>query len=38
MYIADFYREAPVLAGVLTLAYAIIIGVFVYMFVKMYKN
>ena len=38
MSITDFFREAPVLATILTLAYAAILGVFTYMFVQMYRK
>ena len=38
MNITDFYNEAPVLATILTLAYAIIMVVFVYIMVRMYKK
>ena len=36
--IVDFFRDAPVLATVLTLAYTVIVGLFVYMLVRMYRK
>lgn len=38
MNITDFYNEAPLLASVLTLAYAVVVGAFVYIMVRMYKK
>lgn len=38
MSITGFFRDAPVLATLLTLAYAAIWGVFIYMMVKMYRK
>ncbi len=38
MNITDFYNEAPLLATVLTLAYAVVVGAFVYIMVRMYKK
>lgn len=38
MSITELYNEAPVLATILTLAYAVVMGVFVYMLFKMYKK
>ena len=38
MNITDFYNGAPVLATVLTLAYAAVVGAFVYMLIRMYKK
>ena len=38
MGIIDFFRDSPVLATILTLAYIIICGVFIYMFVRMYQK
>lgn len=38
MNITDFYNEAPMLATVLTLAYAVIVGVFICMMVRMYRK
>ena len=33
-----FYTDAPVLAIVLTLAYAAVVAAFVYMMIRMYKK
>lgn len=38
MSITDFYNEAPVLATVLTLAYVVVMVVFVYIMIRMYKK
>lgn len=38
MNITDFYTDAPVLAIVLTLAYAAVVAAFVYMMIRMYKK
>lgn len=38
MTIADFFREAPVLSTILALAYLALMGVFIYMFIKMYRK
>ena len=38
MNINDFYREAPVLATILTLAYAAVMVMLVYMLVRMYRK
>lgn len=38
MSITQFYSEAPVLATVLTLAYATVVGMFVYMLIQMYRK
>ena len=38
MNITDFYNEAPLLATVLTLAYAVVVGAFAYIMVRMYKK
>lgn len=38
MDITVFYNEAPVLATILTLAYAAIMVVFVYMLFRMYRK
>lgn len=38
MSITYFFRVAPVFATILTLAYAAICGMFIYMFVQLYRN
>ena len=38
MNITDFYHEAPVLATVLTLAYAVVMVVFAYIMIRMYRK
>jgi len=38
MDITDFYNDAPVLATVVTLAYAVVVAAFVYMLIRMYKK
>ena len=38
MSIIEFYKDTPVLAGIFTLAYTIVVGLFVYMLVELYKN
>ena len=38
MNITDFYHEAPVLATILTLAYAVVMVVFAYMLIRMYRK
>jgi len=38
MNIAEFYNEAPMFATVLTMAYAVVVVVFVYMLIRMYKK
>lgn len=34
MSIIEFYKDTPVLAGIFTLAYTIVVGLFVYMLVE----
>lgn len=38
MNITDFFRDAPVLATLITLGYAAVVGVLVFVFIKMYRN
>lgn len=38
MSIIDFFRDAPVLATLLALAYAAIVGLFCYMLIRMYRK
>ena len=38
MSFIDFFHDAPVLATIATLAYAVIVGVFVYILIRMYKK
>lgn len=38
MSILEFYTNAPVLATILTLAYAALWAIFIYMLVKMYNK
>lgn len=38
MSITDFFHDAPVLATILTLAYAAIWGLFIYMMYQLYKK
>ena len=38
MNITEFYNEAPVLATLLAMTYAALVGVFVYMLYRMYKK
>lgn len=38
MSIIDFFHEAPALAILLTLGYASLWGVFIYMFVRLYRR
>ena len=38
MNIIDFFHDAPVLATLITLVYAAIWGVFVYILIRMYKK
>lgn len=37
-HLFEFFSEAPVLATILALAYIVVLGVFIYLFVRMYKN
>ena len=36
--LTEFYSDAPVLATIATLAYAVIVGMFIYMLIRMYKK
>jgi hypothetical protein len=38
MTISEFFHTAPVLATLLTLGYSTIVGIFVYLFVRMYRR
>jgi hypothetical protein len=38
MTITDFFHEAPILAAVISLGYATLLGAFAYMFVRMYRK
>ena len=38
MSLTDFFHDAPVFATIITLAYVAIVGVFVYILIKMYKK
>ena len=38
MSIIEFYNDTPVLAGIFTLAYTVVVGLFGYMLVELYKN
>lgn len=38
MSITEFFREAPVLATLITLGYLALMGVFVYVIVRMYRK
>lgn len=38
MNIIDFFHDAPVLATIISLAYVVIVGVFVYILIQMYKK
>jgi hypothetical protein len=38
MNIIDFFRDAPMLAIIITLAYAIIVCVVIYIFFRLYKG
>ena len=38
MNIIDFFQDAPVLATIISLAYVVIVGVFVYILIQMYKK
>ena len=38
MSFVDFFNSSPVLATALTLAYAAIVGAFIYLLIRMYKK
>ena len=38
MTITEFFRAAPVLASILTLAYAVLWGFFIHVLYKLYKS
>lgn len=38
MSITDFFHDSPVLATILTVAYVILIGIFIYMLIRMYRR
>jgi hypothetical protein len=38
MSIVEFFREAPELAAIIALVYLVLLGVFFYMLVRMYRT